>query len=148
VGKDDINVFKLQVLQTLKSTLNDVFPGKTSGVVGFLSVGTEEDLGGDDVVSSVLVVSRSSLRDRGGRTQPDSLRTRPISFSDWMSAWGLHSPRNTDLSSVVGFGGLTRSAQFSSLLSSTYIKHVDTCMISFILRVVRARAYQHPKQRA
>jgi hypothetical protein len=64
VGKDDINVFKLQVLQTLKSTLDDVFPGKTSGVVGLLSVGTEEDLGGDDVVSSVLVVSRTSLRDR------------------------------------------------------------------------------------
>jgi hypothetical protein len=61
VGKDDINVFKLQVLQTLESTLDDVLPGKTSGVVGLLSVGTEEDLGGDDVVSSVLVVSRTSL---------------------------------------------------------------------------------------
>ena len=85
MSKDDVNVFKLQVLQTLKSTLDNVFPGKTSGVVGFLSVGTEEDLGGDDVVSSVLVVSRTSLRYRGGRTHPDSLRTRPISFSDWMS---------------------------------------------------------------
>jgi hypothetical protein len=58
VSKDDINVFKLQVLQTLKSTFDNVLPGKTSGIVGFLSVGTEEDLGGDDVVSSVLVVSR------------------------------------------------------------------------------------------
>jgi hypothetical protein len=54
VGKDDINVFKLQVLQTLKSTFNDVLPGKTSGVVGLFSVGTKEDLGGDNVVSSVL----------------------------------------------------------------------------------------------
>jgi hypothetical protein len=72
VGKDDINVFKLQVLQTLKSTLDDVFPGKTSGVVGFLSVGTEEDLGGDDVVSSVLAISRKSLK-RGTWTYPSGL---------------------------------------------------------------------------
>jgi len=57
VRKDNINVIKLQVLQTLKSTFNDVFPGKTSSVVGLFSVGSKEDLGGDDVVSSILVVS-------------------------------------------------------------------------------------------
>jgi len=57
VGKDDINVIKLQVLQTLKSTFDNVLPGETSSVVGLFSVGTKEDLGGDDVVSSILVVS-------------------------------------------------------------------------------------------
>jgi len=82
MGEDDINVVELQVLQTLKGSLDDVLPGKTSGVVGFLSVGTEEDLGGDDVVSSVLVISWAHLLQRGGPTHPDSLRTRPISFSD------------------------------------------------------------------
>jgi len=54
VGKDNINVIELQVLQTLKSTFNDMFPGKTSSVVGLFSVGTEEDLGSNDIVSSVL----------------------------------------------------------------------------------------------
>lgn len=57
MGKDNINVVELEVLQTLQSTLNDVLPGKTTSVVRFLSVGTEEDLGGDDVISSVLLVS-------------------------------------------------------------------------------------------
>jgi hypothetical protein len=148
VGKDDINVFKLQVLQTLKSTLDDVFPGKTSGVVGFLSVGTEEDLGGDDVVSSVLAISRKSLREVDGRTHPDSLRTRPISFSDWMLVCDQRLYQDTDLSGIVSLGGLSRSALFSPSVLSTYIEHVDTCMISLSLGGTEARAYQHPKQRA
>jgi len=57
MSKDNINVIKLQVLQTLKSTFNDVLSGKTSSVVGLFSVGTKEDLGGDDVVSSILIVN-------------------------------------------------------------------------------------------
>jgi hypothetical protein len=36
-----------------------VLPTETAGVVGLGSVGAEEDLGGDDVVSSVLCVSES-----------------------------------------------------------------------------------------
>lgn len=58
MGKDNIDIIKLQVLQTLKQTLDDVFPRQTTSVVGLLSVRTEEDLGSDDVVSSVL---RSSI---------------------------------------------------------------------------------------
>ena len=53
MGEDDINVVELEVLQALQSSLDNVLPGKTSGVVGLFSVGTEEDLGGDDDVSSV-----------------------------------------------------------------------------------------------
>jgi len=65
VGKNNINVIKLQVLQTLESTFDDVFPGKTSGVMGLFSVGTKEDLGGDDVVSSILVVNPGPQLRRG-----------------------------------------------------------------------------------
>ena len=67
MSKDDINVFELQVSQTLKSTFDDVLPGKSTGVVSLTSVGTKEDLGGDDVVSSILIVSLVYKRER-----PDS----------------------------------------------------------------------------
>jgi hypothetical protein len=65
MGEDDINVVELEVLQALQSSLDDVLPGKTSGVVGLFSVGTKEDLGGDDVISSVLTVSEGSVEGQG-----------------------------------------------------------------------------------
>jgi len=53
VGKDDIDSVQLEVLQTLQSTLDDVLPAQSFGVVRFLPASTEEDFGGDDVVSSI-----------------------------------------------------------------------------------------------
>jgi hypothetical protein len=47
----------LQVLQALVETLNDVLPRKTTSVAGVGTLGTEEDLGGDDDIATVLEMS-------------------------------------------------------------------------------------------
>lgn len=60
MGKDDINVIELKVLETLEETFDNVFSGQSTSVVSLFSVGTEEDLGGDDVISSVLGSGQSS----------------------------------------------------------------------------------------
>ena len=70
------------LLKTLKSSLDDVLPTETTGIVGLGSVGSEKDLGGDDVVSSVLCVSESAkLRWRSG-VMPDVGSADADSFSN------------------------------------------------------------------
>jgi len=102
VSKDDINVFELQVLQTLKSTFDDVLPGKSTGVVSLTSVGTKEDLGGDDVVSSIP-----------SRLLKDSTHLL------------------LGLSSIVGFGSLSGQLRFQ-YEHCTDIEHVDTSIPSSV----------------
>jgi len=53
MGKDNVDVVESQVLERDVETLNDVLSRQTSGILGLASLSTEEDLGGNDNVSSV-----------------------------------------------------------------------------------------------
>lgn len=142
MGEDNINVVELEVLQALQGSLDDVLPRQSTGVVGLLSVGTEEDLGGDDVVSSILSSSEGVAwrRREGSVTHPSGLLQNsthlllglddqhyaPFDCCSWRR---LTSPALYPSAVCL----LLASGPHDSVHLGTHVKHVDTCTISAAL---------------
>lgn len=115
--------------------------------MSLFSVGAKEDFGGDDVVSSVLVVSWLPLEET--LAYPSGfLKDSAHLLLGLDVSLILGESKLAHLSGIVSLGRLKRSAVFVPSTPSTYVEHVDTCIVSFGLKDKDLRAYQHPKRRA